>query len=345
MSKTKAQTAEIWKHPKALVPFPKSGTRKADTGVKAGEKKASSIRFTKAPPIPAKKTPAQIWKEQEQEQQQQQQERFHSMCVQFQDLTVATDSKSFSINANTSIEEKTERHGDIVVRAQPPLSLLTSQIAVSQDTTTLSKSEDAVQITKPDVNLNIDSKETSVDPAAKAASQKEVSNPKEITPSTLLPPPVTVNLFRVPAATQPQEQLIRDHCSQEQLIRDHCSQEQLRPQNQTFPCAVLATQEPCTKTNPIKKSGFYIPPENNRDLWHCPYGDCGEVFEIPPADFACKIFRCGWMRKTGATAREKIQPHLPETEWKVYEANGWITDGCGRPFEFKDGKMQPCEWK
>lgn len=78
-------------------------------------------------------------------------------------------------------------------------------------------------------------------------------------------------------------------------------------------------------------------------MWQCPH-QCGAEWNIDPADMACKIFRCGNIQEANGQQR-MADPHMPQLLWEEYKRKGMIRQGCGRPFEFKDGHMIKCDWK
>lgn len=62
----------------------------------------------------------------------------------------------------------------------------------------------------------------------------------------------------------------------------------------------------------------------------CPH--CGITIEVVALN--CGIFRCGIYKKTGV----QIDPHLSKEECdKIKDI--W---GCGKPFQYINGKLEPC---
>jgi len=66
----------------------------------------------------------------------------------------------------------------------------------------------------------------------------------------------------------------------------------------------------------------------------CPYPDCNISIEI--IEINCAIFRCG-ICKNG----KQIEPHLPKEECDKLKKNNEIW-GCGRPFQYIDGRLVQC---
>ncbi len=61
------------------------------------------------------------------------------------------------------------------------------------------------------------------------------------------------------------------------------------------------------------------------NFFECPH--CGGLVEI--VEINCGIFRHS----------TQVGPHAPK------EMCDKVTDGCGKPFEFKDGKLIICDYK
>lgn len=70
---------------------------------------------------------------------------------------------------------------------------------------------------------------------------------------------------------------------------------------------------------------------------YCPYPDCNIGIEI--IEINCAIFRCGIYKNDC----KQIDPHLPKEECERLKKSDKIW-GCGRPFQYIDGNLVPCDY-
>ena len=68
------------------------------------------------------------------------------------------------------------------------------------------------------------------------------------------------------------------------------------------------------------------------EILFCPHCNIGIEIE----SINCGIFRCG-IYKNGM----QINPHLPKEECERIKNEIW---GCGKPFQYIDGKIIKCEY-
>ena len=75
---------------------------------------------------------------------------------------------------------------------------------------------------------------------------------------------------------------------------------------------------------------------NKKEILYCPYPDCKIGIEI--IEINCAIFRCGVYKHNSA----QIEPHLSKEKCNLLKKDKiW---GCGRPFQYIDGKLVPCDY-
>lgn len=77
----------------------------------------------------------------------------------------------------------------------------------------------------------------------------------------------------------------------------------------------------------------FQPPCN--PILKCPHCD----MDIIIVEVNCGVFRCGISKFTFA----QIQPHLSQAECEELTKQDLIY-GCGKPFQYKDGKLIKCAW-
>ena len=70
--------------------------------------------------------------------------------------------------------------------------------------------------------------------------------------------------------------------------------------------------------------------DNNLYVFLCPY-DCGQSYGVSKNELNCRIFRCGFYKKTGL----QINQHLSKKLCDELFYNELIT-GCGKPFKLID---------
>jgi hypothetical protein len=75
--------------------------------------------------------------------------------------------------------------------------------------------------------------------------------------------------------------------------------------------------------------------KESESIFFCPYPDCKIGIEI--IEINCAIFRCGIYKHNGA----QIEPHLPKEKCDLLKDKIW---GCGRPFQYIDGSLVPCDY-
>ena len=68
-------------------------------------------------------------------------------------------------------------------------------------------------------------------------------------------------------------------------------------------------------------------------LFNCP--NCNVTIEIVALN--CGVFRCGIYKDNGL----QINPHLPQAECELL---GDTIYGCGKPFQYLNGKIVKCGW-
>jgi hypothetical protein len=67
----------------------------------------------------------------------------------------------------------------------------------------------------------------------------------------------------------------------------------------------------------------------------CPW--CHQVIWIE--EIRCGIFRCGILKDTF----QQVEPHLPKLDCDRLAAEGKIY-GCGKPFQYKEGGLEKCDY-
>jgi len=70
--------------------------------------------------------------------------------------------------------------------------------------------------------------------------------------------------------------------------------------------------------------------DGNLYIFVCPH-NCGQSYGVLKNELNCRIFRCGFYKKTGS----QIEQHLPKIMCDKLFYNKLIT-GCGRPFKIID---------
>lgn len=72
-------------------------------------------------------------------------------------------------------------------------------------------------------------------------------------------------------------------------------------------------------------------------IFNCPH--CMMDIIVNKNQLNCKIFRCGVYKKNG----NQIPPHSKkEVCVKLFENN--LIYGCGKPFMYKNGYVEPCDY-
>ena len=81
----------------------------------------------------------------------------------------------------------------------------------------------------------------------------------------------------------------------------------------------------------------YKTSDSNFYEFTCPH--CNISIIVMKNEMNCRIFRCGEYKKT----RQPIPPHLPKNLCDELVKNDLIY-GCGKPFIFKNDKLEICDY-